>query len=288
MAFRGSSDKLYTPNNGKFLGLVQLLGKFDPVMEEHLKLATTGGISDHYCGKDIQNELIDLMGEKVTSEIISRVKNAKYYSIIADCTPDISHVEQLSLTMRFADLTDANFAIKEHFIEFIPANDSTGAGLTEVILSILDKHGLEIANCRGQGYDNGANMKGKNLGVQKRILDLNPLAFYVPCGCHSYNLVLCDAAKSSVKSVRLFGLLQRLFTLFSASVNRWKILSDHAELYSLKKLSDRRWEAKINSVKSVRYQICEIHDALVTLANLTEKTDHTTCLWWFGTEFCFK
>lgn len=67
MAFRGSSDKLYTRNNGKFLGLVELLGKFDPIMEEHLKLATTGGISDHYCGKDIQNELIHLMGEKVTS-----------------------------------------------------------------------------------------------------------------------------------------------------------------------------------------------------------------------------
>ncbi|XP_026482013.1 zinc finger MYM-type protein 5-like [Ctenocephalides felis] len=32
MAFRGTSDKLYTPNNGKFLGLVQLLAKFDLVI----------------------------------------------------------------------------------------------------------------------------------------------------------------------------------------------------------------------------------------------------------------
>lgn len=119
-------------------------------------------------------------------------------------------------------------------------------------------------------------MKGKNIGVQRRILHLNPLAFYVPCGCHSYNLVLCDAAKSSVKSVTLFGVLQRLFTLFSGSVNRWKILTDHLGLYTLKKLSDTRWEAKINSVKAVRYQICDVHDALVTLANETEKSDVTT------------
>lgn len=35
IAFRGSSDKLYTPDNGKFLGLVQLLAKFDPIMQEH-------------------------------------------------------------------------------------------------------------------------------------------------------------------------------------------------------------------------------------------------------------
>lgn len=165
--FRGTSDKLYTPNNGKFLGLVQLLGKFDPIMQEHLKLAMARDISDHYCGKDIQNELIDLMGEKVKSEIVSRAKNSKYYSIIADCTSDISHIEQLSLTIRFADLSDDNISIKEHFVEFIPVDDSSGAGLTEVILNMLNKHGLELRNCRGQGYDNGTNMKGKNSGVQK-------------------------------------------------------------------------------------------------------------------------
>lgn len=136
IAFRGTSDKLYTPNNGKFLSLVQLIGKFDPVMQEHLRLATTGNISDHYCGKDIQNELIDLMGEKVRSEIVSRVKISKYYSIIADCTPDISHIEQLSFTIRFADLSDDNITIKEHFIKFIPVNDSSGAGLTELILNV--------------------------------------------------------------------------------------------------------------------------------------------------------
>jgi len=42
----------------------------------------------------------------------------------------------------------------------------------------------------GQGYDNGSNMKGKYQGVQKRFLDINPKAFYTPCGCHSLNLVL--------------------------------------------------------------------------------------------------
>jgi len=52
--------------------------------------------------------------------------------------------------------------------------------------------------------------------------------------------------------------------------------TNHLKLYSLKKLSDTRWEAKINSVKAVRYQICDVHDALVTLANETERSDITT------------
>jgi len=70
VVFSGTSDKLYTPYNGKFLGLVQLLAKFDTVMQEHLRLAMKGDVSDHYCRKHIQNELIELMGEKVKSEII--------------------------------------------------------------------------------------------------------------------------------------------------------------------------------------------------------------------------
>lgn len=82
-------------------------------------------------------------------------------------------------------------------------------------------------DCTGQGYGNGANMKDKHSGVQRRIIVKNPLAFFMPCVCHSLNLVLCDAAKSSTNSVTLFGVLERLYTLFSVSVNRWQLLVDH-------------------------------------------------------------
>ncbi|XP_065664604.1 zinc finger MYM-type protein 1-like [Hydra vulgaris] len=167
-----------------------------------------GDVSDHYCGKDIQNELIELIGKKVNTEKIA--KKSKYYSIIADCTPDITHLEQLLLTIRFVDLSsdDDKISVKEHFIEFLTVNESTGERLTKVIIDVLNKYGLELNDCWGQDYDNGSNMKGKNIGVQRRILDINPLAVYVPCACHSYNLLLCDTAKLSVKSVTLFGVLQ--------------------------------------------------------------------------------
>jgi hypothetical protein len=95
-------------------------------------------------------------------------------------------------------------------------------------------------------------MKGKNSGVQKRILDQNLLASFMPCGCHNLNLVSCDAAKSSVKPVTLFGVLGRLYSLFAASVNCWKILTDQVKSFTLKRLNDMRWEAKIAIVKAIR------------------------------------
>jgi hypothetical protein len=52
MAFRGSSDKLYTPKNGEYLGLIQLFAKFDPVMQEHFDFILRNDKTRvHYCGK---------------------------------------------------------------------------------------------------------------------------------------------------------------------------------------------------------------------------------------------
>lgn len=274
MAFKGSSDKLFTPHNGKYLGLIELFAKFDPIMQTHINRILRKEISDHYCGKNITNEFIALMAQEVDLQIISKIQSSKYYSIIADCTPDISHTEQLSLTLRYVDLSqEKKVEVKETFLGFIPVVDSTGKGLSTKILEELEKKKIDIQNCRGQGYDNGANMKGKDNGVQKNILNKNPLAFFLPCGCHSLNLLLCDAAKTSVKSTSLFGTLGRIYTIFSASVKRWEILKNHLKSLTVKRESGTRWEAKIESVKAVRYQISETHDALITLAEKEKIND---------------
>lgn len=68
------------------------------------------------------------MAKKVNLEIISRAKNAKHYSIIADCTLGISKEEQFSLTIRFADIYES-LNIQDHFIEIFPLKDASGAGI---------------------------------------------------------------------------------------------------------------------------------------------------------------
>lgn len=112
-------------------------------------------------------------------------------------------------------------------------------------------------DCRGQAYDNGSNMVGKYQGVQTRIINQNPRAFFTTCASHNLNLVLRDSVKNSVQASTFFGTIQRVYTIFSASKFRWDILKKHWEL-----LTVTRWKSRVNSVKALRYQLPNIIEAL--------------------------
>ena len=96
------------------------------------------------------------------------------------------------------------------------------------------------------------------------MLDINPKAVYVPCANHTLNLVVVDCANSSTEALTFFGVLTRLYVLFSSSAQRWEILKKHVEL-SIKSQSDTRWESRIKCIKPLRYNLKEVLLALKDL-----------------------
>jgi hypothetical protein len=54
-------------------------------------------------------------------------------------------------------------------------------------------------------------MKGKHSGVQRRIRNINPRAFFVPCSAHSLNLIVNDAVKSSKEAIEFFDIIQKVY-----------------------------------------------------------------------------
>ena len=110
----------------------------------------------------------------------------------------------MSLVIQCVDVSISPIKVKEFFLEFLKVDDTSGMGLFGELQEVLSGLQLDIQDIRGQGYDNGSNMKGKHKGVQSRLLQVNPRAFYTPCGCHSLNLVLCDMANSCNKAMSFF------------------------------------------------------------------------------------
>ena len=90
LAFRGSNESLGNPNNGNFLGIIELLAKYDPFLKEHIEnYGNCGSGRVNYLSSTIYEELIEEIGKAVHQEIIRRLKVAKIYSVSVDGTKDI-------------------------------------------------------------------------------------------------------------------------------------------------------------------------------------------------------
>ena len=149
-----------------------------------------------YLSKNVQDELIVIAADLIRKSIVMEVKAAKEFSILADEASDVSCKEQLSLVVSFVD-QDSN--IREEFLGFLHCKDGTsGEALANLIVDQLEVLGVDIADCRGQGYDGAGSMSGKYKGVAARIMKVNELAIYRHCQAHSLSLCVCFACKMPV------------------------------------------------------------------------------------------
>lgn len=271
IAFTGSSSNIYDPDghNGNFQQLIHTCATFDPVLKEHLE----NHDKVHYMSSKTQNELIKIIGKKVQTQILDHVKQSKYYAIILDGTTDVAHIEQMCFFLRYVYLDKKNreWKINESFVKFTDISTAkTASSITEVATTELKLLELNLDDVRGQGFDNGAPMKGSKIGVQRRILNENPRAFFNPCGNHTLNLAVNDAAGASFVATSFFSTVQRIFVFLSASTNRWDLLKNHltsVKALITKPLSTTRWSIRIHTMKPIHKHPGKIIAALKEIEN---------------------
>ena len=248
IALRGHREKLtQSENPGNFLALLKVLSESDPVLEAHLK---TGGRVT-YLSPQSQNEMIEVIGKHfIQKKIVEEILEAKYYSILGD--EATSHNEEkLSIVIRFVD---ANKDIREEFLEFKDLERTTGAAVSETLLSTLRSLNIPIEDCRGQGYDGAASMSSQRVGVQANILTHAPNAAYVHCASHCLNLVVSHAC--SLQPIRnMIDKITQVCLFFNYSPKRNGLLTaviqdqhpENGKKKPLITLCATRWVARIEA-----------------------------------------
>lgn len=262
LALRGSNEKIYEQNNGNFLGALQLVARFDPFLANHIgRYGNAGKGIPTYLSKTIYEEIIIQIKHKMTNTIIEGIKHAKYYSIIIDSTPDIAHIDQLVFAIRYVQ---PNGVSVERFLLFIANVGHKAKDMAETVLNLLSEYEIPIEYCRGQSYDNAANMSGQYTGVQARIKNINQKAKYIPCSGHLLNLIGTCAAENCFNATNFFDLLQKLFNFFSCSTNRWSILEENiGKGKVVKNLSVTRWSARSDACNALYASYAGIKNALL-------------------------
>jgi len=274
LAFRGSDQLIGSPSNGNYLGILELLSQYDTFLAEHIgRHANKGRGHTSYLSSTVCEELINVMGQKVLDVIIAEVKAAKFFSISVDSTPDVSHTYQLTVVIRYVTPRGP----VERFLSFLPiVAQHTGQEMADMLFAFFDEHQIGIRNCRGQSYDNAANMSGKYSGMQSVVREKCEYAHYVPCTAHSLNLVGKCAAESCSAAVSFFDFLKQLHVFFSGSTARWRVLKESCDEV-VKQLSGTRWSERADAVgalvKSKGYE--QVQEALDILADDTSQTPET-------------
>ena len=126
------------------------------------------------------------------NKIIYEVKSAKFFFILADEVSDVSAKEQMPIVLRFID-SEAN--IREEFVKFVYLDGTSGQQIADGIKKEIREMGLDMVNCRGQGYDGAANMSGKYIGAAQLVKNDHPKALYIHCASHRLNLCVSNSCQ---------------------------------------------------------------------------------------------
>lgn len=266
LSFRGDKETFGCPQNGNFMMALELIALFDPFLANHISnYGNPGKGHTSYMSFHTYEQFISVMANKVISEIVNEAKEARYFSISVDSTPDVSHTDQLSFIIRYVG---QNGNPVERFLCFIDNVGHKSEQMAKAVLDTLEKYDLNLQHIRGQSYDNANNMSGVYAGLQAKIKNFNSLADFVPCSAHSLNLVGTNAATCCKEANLFFGFVQNLYSFFSASTHRWNLLK-----VSLKNLSETRWSARDDACKSLNKNYDSIVKVLTNISSdLTEKS----------------
>ena len=200
--YRGSDEKKFyslagknesfQSGAGKFLNLVNLLGIYDKTvsaklhqLREHYQHRPGEGPKERgskisLLSNNTQDKLVNTMGNLVRKEIVECVNESVFYSLSVDGTTDISLCEQMVITLRFAQ----GMEVKEHLIDMVQCEETTGEAITEEIKCSLERNNIQLRQYVGSSFDGASNMQSKHKGVATRIQELAPMSINVYCGAH--------------------------------------------------------------------------------------------------------
>lgn len=98
LAFRGHDESETSSNRGNLLELLHRLKEYCPVVKKFL----SGKQHVTWTAPKIQNELLQLLAQDVTAQILDKVRASKYYSLIVDECQDLSNHSQVAIVLKYA------------------------------------------------------------------------------------------------------------------------------------------------------------------------------------------
>ena len=207
IVFRGNDESKSSLNRGIFLTVI---AKHDPIVQDYID---KGPKHTTYLSPDIQNSTLQIMGKMIRGSICDEVRQAGYFSLMADETKDLSKQEQPATVLRYLDKEGA---INEGFFTFVETTSLNAESLSNYLIKDLEDNGLDVTYVVSQGYDRVSVMSAHCTGAKQQIKkSLSAICIY--CCAHMLNIVLVDCSKKVQLAHDFFCLLETLYAFMATS-----------------------------------------------------------------------
>ena len=147
----------HTTNFSKLVDLIVSCGGKD--LEECVRMAAKNA---SYTSTDAVTDFVEAIGVWVEELQVNRVRNAPFFSLMADECVDVANIEELSVYCRWVE----NGVPVEHFMEILPQKKTNAQSIYSVLLDWLKEKDLQCSKLIGMGFDGAATFAGKKSGVQ--------------------------------------------------------------------------------------------------------------------------
>lgn len=244
LAFRGHDESSESLNLGNFRELFNVLIKNDVEILDHIK---KNGNVFKGISKTIQNDLIGCISEYLLETINEQIKSAKFFGVQVDDTTDIVEKSQCAISVRY--VTNKG-EVKERFLGFFDVSeDRTANAMYALLSSILTPYDYKkklVAQC----YDGASVMAGSLNGLQMKVKQDAPNAFFTHCCAHRLNLVLQNGSKCIKKCRIYFQTLTSIPSFFNNSAKRTFVLTSVTGK-KIPRSCETRWSSRSKTVSTV-------------------------------------
>jgi hypothetical protein len=270
---------------GKFLSLVLLLARYDPVLKDHVaacarksaemkKKGTKGrGGFVSFLSKSTVNKILSIIGEQVRSKILHEVREAKMFSIELDTTQDVTAVDQMAVCLKYLKGEE----VQDRFVALIDIRDSTGAGIYSAVKKLFDTYEIEANQLIGESTDGGSNFAGVISGLRGRIKELSPEVIHVYDTNHNLNIAVENAINVAHSFQDFFLLLKRTSAFFRRNHQRadaWREMastqSGSDKLRRCQQIGETRWVSKHDATTAIFHSSKTAHKDRIRFVNLVD------------------
>ena len=140
---------------------------------------------------------------------------------------------------------------------FYETTSTTSEELFKIVKDVFSKFQLPIDKCRGQCYDDAANVSERVNGLRKKLIHEESRAIYVHCRAYKVNVVVKDALKNISDVRNAMGLVQSLIAFIRGSPKRlsrfyqFHSVEDNHQLASLRPFCPTLWIMRLISLEAI-------------------------------------